>query len=204
MIKGFVIFGLTFAALMISSDLYGGNRGARASLSGFALPQYRKEDNRLQFILYGKNASNLGALLELKEIRLDIIDDSVKGVNEVVALDNVPIYPLETSSPAVKRFWQNKKHCRALLFTENGVYDKNAKILRGDSQVKFRSRELDIDGVGFDAFYENRFIHVRSKVRMVIRPEARQRSLRMERERVVKQDKSKNTKINSNTGDRKK
>ncbi len=202
MIKGKFLFILTLFAFAVSFELSGANSGARASLSGFALPVYKKDDNSLQFILYGNNASNLGALLELKRLRLDIVDDSVKNVNEVVALDKAPIYPLTSSSREVKIYWRDKKHCRALLFTETGVYDKNAKILRGDAEVKFRSRELDIDGVGFDAFYDKRFIHIRSKVRLVIRPEARQKSLSPERKlnesKKVKED------INSNTGDRKK
>ena len=53
----------------------------------------------------------------------------------------------------------------------------NTKVLRGDTPAFFRSREMDIDGVGFDADYENKLIHIRSKVRMVIRPEYRQRGM---------------------------
>ena len=202
MIKRKFLFVLILLAFAAAPCLSAADSGARASLSGFALPIYKKEDNRLQFILYGNNASNLGALLELKGLRLDIVDDSVKNVNEVVALDKVPIYPLTTSSREVKIFWRDKKHSRALLYTETGVFDKNAKILRGDAAVKFRSRELDIDGVGFDAFYDKRFIHIRSNVRLLIRPEARQRSLRAEKER--KENKKENDIINANTGDRKK
>lgn len=202
MIKRKFLFVLILLAFAAAPGLSAADSGARASLSGFALPIYKKEDNRLQFILYGNNASNLGALLELKGLRLDIVDDSVKNVNEVVALDKVPIYPLTTSSREVKIFWRDKKHSRALLYTETGVFDKNAKILRGDAAVKFRSRELDIDGVGFDAFYDKRFIHIRSNVRLLIRPEARQRSLRAEKER--KENKKENDIINANTGDRKK
>lgn len=42
--------------------------GASVALSDFALPEYRKKDNRLQFILYGDKATNLGAFINL-EIR---------------------------------------------------------------------------------------------------------------------------------------
>lgn len=202
MIKRTFLFILILLAFAFAPALSGANTGARASLSGFALPIYKKENNRLQFILYGVNASNLGALLELKGFRLDVVNDTVKDVNEVVALDKVPIYPLTASSRDVKIFWRDKKHSRALLYTDKGVFDKNAKILRGDAAVKFRSREFDIDGVGFDAFYDKRFIHIRSNVRMLIRPEARKRSLSTEKKRS--ENKKENDVINANTGDRKK
>ena len=202
MIKRKFLFILILLAFAVVPGLSGANSGARASLSGFALPIYKKEDNRLQFILYGISASNLGALLELTGLRLDIVDNSVKNVDEVVALDKGPIYPLTAASRDVKIFWRDKKHCRALLYTETGVFDKNAKILRGDAAVKFRSREFDIDGVGFDAFYDKRFIHIRSNVRLLIRPEARKRSMSTENKR--NENKKENDVINANTGDRKK
>ena len=40
--------------------------GASVALSDFALPEYRKKDNRLQFILYGDKATNLGAFINLE------------------------------------------------------------------------------------------------------------------------------------------
>lgn len=187
-----------FSMLLAPGILSGQNVGAEASISGFALPQYRKKDNRLQFILYGKSASNLGALLILKDLRLDIIQDTVKNVNEIISLDKAPLYPIDSSVPFVKEYWKDKDHSRALLFTPGGAYDKNTRTLRGDGKVHFRSRELDIDGVGFDAFYERRFIHIRANVRVVIRPEAREHSLER------KKEKENTKKIQNNTGGKKK
>ena len=113
--------------------------GASVALSDFALPEYRKKDNRLQFILYGDKATNLGAFINLENPKVDIVNENISNINEVVPLGSVKMYPL---TPAF-----------------------------------FRSREMDIDGVGFDADYENKLIHIRSKVRMVIRPEYRQRGM---------------------------
>ena len=169
--------------LRSGGTLCGRDTGAQASIEGFALPQYRKGDNRLQFILYGKSASNLGALMVLKELRLDIIRDKVKSVNEIISMDQAEIYPLGSPTALIREYWKDKGHSMALLYTPCGIYDKNSKTLRGEDKVRFRSRELDIDGVGFDAFYDRRFIHIRSEVRVVIRPEARDRSMQERKRR---------------------
>lgn len=193
---GVLLFILLSFVLQSGFILYGQDGGAEASISGFALPQYRKKDNRLQFILYGKTATNLGALLVLKDLRLDVIRDTVKNVNEIIALDNALLYPIQSSVSAVKEYWKDKEHSRALLFTPEGTYDKSNKTLRGDGKVHFRSRELDMDGIGFDAFHDRRFIHIRSNVHVVIRPEAKDHSMRKQ----TNSDK----KNHSNTGENKK
>ena len=147
--------------------------GAAVSLTDFALPEYRKKDNRLQFIIYGDRATNLGAFINLENPLMDIVNENIRNINEVVPLGGVKLYPLNASAAEVSRFWADKKHCRALIFSTAAEYNKNTKVLRGDTPAFFRSREMDIDGVGFDADYENKLIHIRSKVRMVIRPEYR-------------------------------
>lgn len=151
--------------------------GASVALSDFALPEYRKKDNRLQFILYGDKATNLGAFINLENPKVDIVNENISNINEVIPLGSVKMYPLNTSAEDVRKFWADKKHCRALISSTAAQYDKNTKVLRGDTPAFFRSREMDIDGVGFDADYENKLIHIRSKVRMVIRPEYRQRGM---------------------------
>ncbi len=149
--------------------------GTSASLSGFALPDYRKRDNRLQFILYGDKATNLGAFIDLVNPKLDFIHEHVTNINDITPLGDVKPYPLDSSPEEIRKFWSDKKHCRALIMSTTAQYDKNSKVLRGDTPAYFRSREIDIDGVGFDADYDKKLIHIRSKVRMVIRPEVRQR-----------------------------
>lgn len=156
-----------FPALPLSGQQ---GTGAHAAIRGFALPEYRKKDNRLQFILYGEKAVNLGALIELDGLTLDIVRDNVKHINSVIPLNSVPFYPIPAQDKLVEEFWRNKKHCHALIRTSRAQYDKNAKIIRGDGPIHFRSRQLDIEGVGFDAFYKTKLIHIRSKVKLVIRP----------------------------------
>lgn len=169
-----LIAGLSaFTALLPDQAAAAEDTGAAVSLTNFALPEYRKKDNRLQFIIYGDRATNLGAFINLENPLMDIISDNIRNINEVVPLGGVKLYPLHTPADKVNRFWADKKHCRALIFSTAAEYNKNTKVLRGDTPVFFRAREMDIDGVGFDADYENKLIHIRSKVRMVIRPEYR-------------------------------
>lgn len=144
--------------------------GAHAAIKGFALPEYRKKDNRLQFILYGEKAMNLGAMVELEQLTLDIVRDNVKEIRSVIPLNKVPFYALPSSQETVENFWRSKKHCQALIRTGQARYDKNARVIRGDGPIHFRSRQIDIEGVGFDAFYKTRLIHVRSRVKVVLRP----------------------------------
>ena len=48
------------------------------------------------------------------------------------------------------------------------VFDKSTNILTSDETAFFRSRQLDADGIGFDAFSERKFIHIRSNVRAIL------------------------------------
>lgn len=144
--------------------------GAHAAIKGFALPEYRKKDNRLQFILYGEKAVNLGAMVELEKLTLDIVRNDVKNIQSVIPLNEVPLYPLPSPLSKVEDFWRSKKHCLALIRTNQARYDKNARVIRGDGPIHFRSRQIDIEGMGFDAFYKTRLIHIRSRVKVILRP----------------------------------
>ncbi len=168
--------------------------GTSASISDFALPEYRKDGSRLQFILYGKKASNLGAFIHLTEPVLDLVKDDLEDISQLKTFKGADLYPmpdfdqLEKLSPEAKlehlrkhgsaaaAFWKNYPHCQVLISSGEAVYDKNAKNLRGDGKAFLRSREMDIQGVGFDADYERRIIHLRSKVKVIIRPEVRTRA----------------------------
>lgn len=60
----------------------------------------------------------------------------------------------------------NKKESDASIVV--AVFDKSTNILTSDETAFFRSRQLDADGVGFDAFSERKFIHIRSNVRAIL------------------------------------
>lgn len=175
--KVFFLILLT-ALLSAGTGLRGADdgTGTSASLTNFALPEYSGKDNRLQFILYGEKAKNLGALIYLTNPKIDLVNDNVTNINEVVSLaDEIP-YPLTLPAADVVKYWSGKKHCRALFFSQDAEYDKNTKLFKSDTPVFFRSREIAVNGVGFDADYERKFVHIRSKVRMVIYPDVRKKS----------------------------
>ena len=164
--------------------------GSAASLKNFALPEYSQDSGRLQFILYGETARNLGALVFLVKPKIDIVKNDITNIQSIVSLASVLPYPLNWTAGQVRDFWKDKNHSEALIFADDAEYDKNLKLLRGDSPVHFRSREISVDGVGFDADQERKFIHIRSKVKIVIFPEARKKSgVRTRPNEVTKEEK---------------
>ena len=84
------------------------------------------------------------------------------------------MYPLHTDYKLIGDFWRLIPHSQALISSGNVVYDKNKRIMSGDGAVYFRSRDLDVDGDGFDANQKAKFVHVRKNVRVVYRPYARE------------------------------
>lgn len=150
--------------------------GSAASLKNFALPEYSRSNGRLQFILYGETARNLGALVFLTQPKVDIVRNEVSNILDVVSLADAQPYPLTWTPGQVADFWKDKKHSQGLIFADSAEYDKNLRMLRGDAPVHYRSREMSVDGVGFDADQDRQFVHIRSKVRIVLYPSARQRS----------------------------
>ena len=160
-------------ALFAGAAFAAEDAGASATLDAFILPEYHKGDNRLQCILYGEKAINQGAFITLKNPLLDIVRDNIKDINAVSNYQGVKLYPISLPTEEVKVFWHGKDHSRALISSPAAIYDRTTKMLRGDDLVFFRSPGIDIDGVGFDVNDETRFIHIRTKVRVVVRPEMR-------------------------------
>ena len=150
--------------------------GTSASMKNFALPEYSKDNGRLQFILYGESARNLGSLVYLVRPKVDIMKNDVTNIRSIVSLASLEPYPLTWTAGQVADFWKDKTHSQAVIFSDSAEYDKNLRMLRGDSPVHFRSPEFSVDGVGFDADQDHKFVHVRSKVKVVIYPAARKHS----------------------------
>ena len=150
--------------------------GTSASMKNFALPEYSKDNGRLQFILYGESARNLGSLVYLVRPKVDIMKNDVTNIRSIVSLASLEPYPLTWTAGQVADFWKDKTHSQAVIFSDSAEYDKNLRMLRGDSPVYFRSPEFSVDGVGFDADQDHKFVHVRSKVKVVIYPAARKHS----------------------------
>ena len=130
-------------------------------------------------------------------IMLDFVDGSYTSIRQVQTIkpeDPFPTpYRLGATEKAVHDWWSREycKHSQAWVFVERiippgqtsfaaedgrekdapviiATFDKNTNILASEETAFFRSRQLDADGVGFDAFSERKFIHIRSNVRAII------------------------------------
>jgi hypothetical protein len=64
---------------------------------------------------------------------------------------------------------KNQNDIKGTVTTTKGVYDRSTKIIQGDEDVHFRSAGMDVDGVGFDADQKKETIHIRSKVKVILR-----------------------------------
>ncbi|MBQ9338480.1 MAG: hypothetical protein IJS14_14410 [Lentisphaeria bacterium] len=172
------IFGLVLLTVLLavpgSAQL--DMSGSAATLKNFALPEFSKQTGRLQFILYGATARNLGALVFLTFPKVDVVKNDITNIQDVVSLASVQPYPLDWTPEQVREFWKDKTHSQALIFADDAEYDKNLRMLRGDSPVHYRTPELSVDGVGFDVDQDRQFVHIRSKVQIVIYPETRKKS----------------------------
>ena len=150
--------------------------GSAAAMKNFALPEYSRDNGRLQFIVYGTEARNLGAMILLSQPMIDIVKNDVTNIQSIVSLAGIRPYPLIWTAGQVADFWKGKQHSQALIFADAAEYDKNLRLLRGDSKVHFRTPELSVDGVGFDADQDRKFVHIRSKVKVILYPAARKKS----------------------------
>lgn len=153
------------------------NSGSAAEFTDFALPEFNRKSGQLEYILYGKKATNLGANVTLIKAIVDLVRKDVGNINNIISLANTKPYPLHTKQKDVRKFWKNKQHSQALIFSDHAVYDKNLRMLKSDTPVYLRSPELAIDGVGFDADQERKFIHVRQKVRIVLYSDTRRKNM---------------------------
>ena len=182
------IFRVILLALLLlpSLAMAASDSGVSATLADFTLPHYRK--NNLQFVLYGERAVNLGAIITVYNPLIDVVVRDLPDVEVITILkgmkspdspkiDNlVPgrLYPLHTDYRLIRDFWRPIPHSQVLISSGSVVYDKNKRTMTGDGVVHYRSRELDIDGEGFDASQEAKFVHVRRNVRVVYRPYAKE------------------------------
>ncbi len=152
-----------------------------AEVTNYILPQYRNKDGQLQFVIYGDRAMNKGAMVNLRNVFIDVLQDDIRTLEKANIFIPVrgeripPMYPLTAGEAERKTFWKQPKMktVRAWIHAQNAAFDKNSNILRSDDRASFRSREMDVDGIGFDAYSDRKFIRIRSRVRVVIRPEIR-------------------------------
>ena len=151
--------------------------GSYTVLKRYIYPRYNG-DNEIQYLVYGSTAINKGTLIYLTTPMIDIVDGSYTSIRLIDTIDAKDPYPtpykLGSEGKILRRFWNSShhKHSQAWIFAEKATFDKSTNILTSDDPAYFRSRQLDADGVGFDAFNDRKFIHIRSNVRVVLRLKA--------------------------------
>ena len=159
------------AAFLCAQDI---SSGSYTVLKRYIFPRY-SGDNEIQYLVYGATAVNKGSLIYLTTPMIDIVDGSYSSIRQIDTIDAKDPYPapykLGSEKKVLQRFWSNShhKHSQAWIFADKATFDKSTNILTSDEIAQFRSRQLDADGVGFDAFNDRKFIHIRSNVRVVLR-----------------------------------
>jgi hypothetical protein len=170
LLMAFLGSGTFLSAQNISSGSY-------TVLKRYIYPRYNG-DNEIQYLVYGSTAINKGSLIYLTTPMIDIVDGSYTSIRQIDTVDAKDPYPapykLGADGKILRRFWNSAhhKHSQAWIFAEKATFDKSTNILTSDDPAYFRSRQLDADGVGFDAFNDRKFIHIRSNVRVVLRLKA--------------------------------
>ncbi|MFA6566793.1 MAG: LPS export ABC transporter periplasmic protein LptC [Victivallales bacterium] len=76
---------------------------------------------------------------------------------------------IELEQLKVEWVGKDQNDIKGAVTTTKGVYDRSSKIIQGDEEVHFRSAGMDVDGVGFDADQKRETIHIRSKVKVILR-----------------------------------
>jgi hypothetical protein len=166
--------------ILLAQDI---SSGSYTVLKRYIYPRYNG-DSEIQYLVYGSTAVNKGSLIYLTTPMIDIVDGSYTSIRQIDTIDAKDPYPtpykLGSEGAVLRRFWNSShhRHSQAWIFAEKATFDKSTNILTSDEPAYFRSRQLDADGVGFDAFNDRKFIHIRSNVRVVLR--LREKSLAIE------------------------
>ena len=168
------------AALLLGNVLHAQDlsSGSYTILKRYIFPRY-SGNNEIQYLVYGATAVNKGSLIYLTSPMIDIVDGSYTSIRQIDTIDSKDPYPLPyklgSENKILQRFWTSihHKHSQAWIFADKATFDKSTNILTSDETAHFRSRQLDADGVGFDAFNDRKFIHIRSNVRVVLRLKAK-------------------------------
>lgn len=71
----------------------------------------------------------------------------------------------------VKVVWlgESIKDIRGTVRTPKAIYNQSTKMVAGNEEISYRSKEVDIDGVGFDIDQEKQIIHIRSEVKVTLK-----------------------------------
>ena len=127
---------------------------------------------KLQMVIFASSAERRGEMLVGFDTVLTIIR---RGADADTIRDDwelVP-YPLRAPLPQVLEFWKDRiAYSEGIMNTSEAEIDSAGRRAGGNRDVHFRSPQLDLDGVGFEADFKRRTISVNSQVRIVLRQES--------------------------------
>ena len=115
---------------------------AEVVVKNFKTAEYNEKNNRLEYILAGKNARTEGIRVNLQEVRLELVDD------------------------------KDGKTVKAVVTSPEAVYDRARKSVSGDKKVTLTADNVVAEGIGFDAGGIGQNIHIRRDVRVVVNSSA--------------------------------
>jgi hypothetical protein len=128
------------------------DRDTTVIVEDFKYPQYNK-DGQVEFILHGSRARKAGIQTNIEEARLEWVEE-LPGSGTGTAADR-------------------KFRVVGTVTTPTALYDESTNIITGEQEIHYRSTGMDADGVGFDANQKLQTLHVRSKVKVLLRENLR-------------------------------
>ena len=128
--------------------------------------------DKLQMVIFASSAERRGEMLVGFDTVLTIIR---RGADADTIRDDWDLapYPLQAPLPQVLDFWKNRiSYSEGIMNTPEAEIDNTGQRASGNRDVHFRSPQLDLDGIGFEADFKRRTISVNSQVRIVLRQES--------------------------------
>ena len=119
----------------------------------------------------GFAADGTGQDIVLFKLRLPVYqNDSAVPIVILYAEEAKPI-GINFELKGVKLDWLGEavSDVRGVVTTPSAVYDRSNNMITGNKWIKYRSKEMDLDGVGFDIDQLKQTIHIRSGVKVSIK-----------------------------------
>jgi len=111
-------------------------------VKNFKTAEYNEKNNRLEYVLSGKNARTEGIRVNLQDVKLELIDE------------------------------KDGKTVKAVVTSPEAVYDRARKSISGDTRVTLKADNVVAEGIGFDAGGIGQNIHIRRDVKVVVNSSA--------------------------------
>ena len=122
-------------------------------------------------LFYNAVAGNVETSVILYDFKLPEYNKETGDLDCIIYGQKAQTMDVRINLDQLKIEWVGKDQndIKGTVTTTKGVYDRSTKVIQGDEEVHFRSAGMDVDGVGFDADQKKESIHIRSKVKVILR-----------------------------------